>query len=177
MSVKDLPWALSRGRWVCEGMSLSLHHCHTQNASEPRWVWGCGTLGKLKGKVEVVVVVQSFSRVRLLTSPWPAACQAPLSYTISLSLIKLMSVVLVMLSNHLTLCLPLLLLPSIFSSTRVFSNESAILIRWPKNCSFSITASSVYSEYSVFISPRIGCVVLLTVWGILKGHLSSTTIQ
>ena len=61
-------------------------------------------LGKLKGRV-VVVVVQSLSHVQLLTSPWPAACQAPLSYTISLSLNKVMSIVLAMLSNHLTLCL------------------------------------------------------------------------
>ena len=125
----------------------------------------------------MVVVVQSLSRVRLLTSPWTATRQVPLSYTISLSLIKLMSIVLVMLFNHLTLCLPLLLLPSIFSSIRVFSNESAICIRWPKYCSFSISSSSQYSEYSVFISFRIGRVVLLSVQGILKGHLSSTTIR
>ena len=72
---------------------------------------------------------------------------------------------------------PLLLLPSIFSSIRVFSNESAICIRWPKYCSFSISPSSQYSEYSVSISFRIGRVVLLSVRGILKGHLSSTTIR
>ena len=99
--------------------------------------------------------------------PWPASRQAPLSYTISLSLIKLMSIELVMLSNHLTLCCPLLLLPSIFCIW-VLCNESAIRIRWPKYCSFSIRPSSEYSE---FISFRIGGFVLLAVQGILKAHL------
>ena len=95
------------------------------------------------------------------------ACQAPLSYTISLSLIKLMSIGLVMLSNHLTLCRPLLLLPSIFLHQGPFQ-ESAIRFRWPKYCSFSISPSSEYSE---FISFRIGGFVLLAVQGILKAHL------
>ena len=95
------------------------------------------------------------------------ACQAPLSYTISLSLIKLMSIELVMLSNHLTLCCPLLLLPSIFCFW-VLCNESAINIRWPMYCSFSINPSS---EYSKFISFRIDGFVLLAVQGILKAHL------
>ena len=118
-------------------------------------------------------MVQSLSHVQLLTSPWTAARQAPLSYTISLSLNKVMSIVLAMLSNHLTLCL--LLSPAFdLLSIRVFSSESAICIRWPKFCSFSIIPSSEYSE---FISFRIGRVVLLTVRGILKCHLSSTTIR
>ena len=79
-----------------------------------------------------VVVVQSLSCVQLFASPWTAAHQAPLSNTISQSLIKFMSIESVMLSNHLILCHTLLLLPSIFPSIRVFSNESALCIRWPK---------------------------------------------
>ena len=77
-------------------------------------------------------VVQSLSHVGLLVTPWTAAHQASLSFTISQSLLKLMSIESVMPSNHLILCLPLLLLPSIFPSIRVFSNESALCIRWPK---------------------------------------------
>ena len=76
--------------------------------------------------------VQSFSRVPLFTTPWTAARQASLSITNSWSLLKLISIETVMPSNHLILCLPLLLLPSIFPSIRVFSNESALRIRWPK---------------------------------------------
>ena len=78
------------------------------------------------------LVVQSLSCVRLFMTPWTAAHQASLSFTISWSLLKLMSIESVMPSNHLILCRPLLLLPSIFPSIRVFSNESALRIRWPK---------------------------------------------
>ena len=84
-----------------------------------------------------VTSVQLFSRVRLFATPWTAACQASLSITNSQSLLKLMSIELVMPSNHLILCCPLLLLPSIFPSIRVFSNESVLCIRWPKYWSFS----------------------------------------
>ena len=76
--------------------------------------------------------VQSLSHVQLFAIPWTAACQASLSFTISWSLLKLMSIESVMLSNHFILCHPLLLLPSIFPSIRIFSNESASCIRWPK---------------------------------------------
>ena len=81
-------------------------------------------------------------------NPWIAAHQASLSFTISQSLLKLMSIGLVMPSNHLILCCPLFLLPSIFSSIRVFFNESALCIRWPKywSFSFSISPSNGYSE-------------------------------
>ena len=88
------------------------------------------------------VVVQLWSRARLFATPWTAACQASLSFSISQSLLKLMSIESVMLSNHLILCLRLLLLPSIFPSIRVFSNESALRIRWPKHWSFSFSISS-----------------------------------
>ena len=98
--------------------------------------------------------VQSLSRVRLFASYWTAACQASLSITNSQSLLKLMSIESVMPSNHLILCRPLLLLPTSFPSIRVFSNESALCIRWPKdwNFSFSISPSN---EYSGLISFRM----------------------
>ena len=81
-------------------------------------------------------------------TPWIAACQAPLSFTISQSLFELMSIDSVMPSNHLILCCPLLLLPSIFPSIRVFSNESVLCIRWPKYWSFSFNNSIPSNEYS-----------------------------
>ena len=84
--------------------------------------------------------VQSLSRIQLFVTPWTAACQASLSITNSRSLPKLMSTESVMPSNHLNLCHPILLLPSIFPLIRVFSNESALHIRWPKYCSFSFTS-------------------------------------
>ena len=90
---------------------------------------------------------QSFSRVYLFATPWTTACQASLPIANSQSLLKLMSIELVMPSNHLILCRPLLLLPSVFPSIRVFSNESALQIRWPKykSFSFSISPSNEYS--------------------------------
>ena len=85
--------------------------------------------------------VQSLSRVRLFATPWTAACQASLSITNSWSLLKHMSIELVMPPSHLILCRPLLLLPSIFPSIRVFSKDSVLLIRWPKCWSFSFSIS------------------------------------
>ena len=85
--------------------------------------------------------VQLLSRVQLFVTPWTTACQASLSITNSRSLLKLMSIELVMPSNHLILCHPLLFSPSIFPSIRVFSNESALRIRWPKYWSFSFNIS------------------------------------
>ena len=101
----------------------------------------------------VVVVIQSLSRVWLFVTPWSAARQAPLSITNSLSLLKLMSIESVMPSDHLILCRPLLLLPSISPSIRVFSNESVLHIRWPKYWSFSFNISPS-NEYSGLISFR-----------------------
>ena len=97
--------------------------------------------------------VQLLNCVRLFATPWTSAHQASLSITNSRSLPKLMSTVAVMPSNHLILCHPLLLLPSIFSSIRVFSNESALWIRWPKYWSFSFNISP-FSEHSGLISFR-----------------------
>ena len=91
--------------------------------------------------------VQSLSHVQLFATPWTVTCQASLSITNSQSLLKLMSIKLVVPSNHLILCHPLLLLPSIFPSIRVFSSESVLHIRWPKywSFSFSISPSNEYS--------------------------------
>ena len=114
--------------------------------------------------------VQLLSRVWLFVTPWTAACQASLSITNSWSLLTLMSIESVMPSNHLILCRPLLLLPSIFPSIRVFPNMSVLRIRWPKhwNFSFSISPSS---EYSGLISFRMDWLDLLAVWGTLKSLL------
>ena len=100
-----------------------------------------------------IVAVQSLSCVRLFATPWNAARQASLSFTISQSLLKLMSTVSMMPSNHLILCHPLLLLPSIFPSIGVFSNESALHIRWPKywSFSFSINPSNEWVDGDHFI--------------------------
>ena len=118
--------------------------------------------------------VQSLSHVRLFATPWTAACQASLSFTISRSFLKLMSIESVMPFNHLVLYRPLLL-PSIFPSIGVFSNETVLHIRWPKYWSFSISPSS---EYSGLISFRIDWFDLLAVQGTLKSllqHRSSKT--
>ena len=98
--------------------------------------------------------VQSLSRVRLFATPWTATHQALLSFNISRSLLKLMSIESVMSSNHLILCRPLLLLPSIFPSIRIFSKESALCIRWPKYWSFSFNIN-LSNEYSGLIFFRI----------------------
>ena len=113
------------------------------------------------------LAVQSLIRVHLFASPCTVAHQAFLSFIVSLSLLRLMSIKSVMLSNHLILCYPFLLLPSIFPSIRVFSSESALCIKWSKYWSFSFSISS-FNEYSRLISFRIGWFDLLAVHGILK---------
>ena len=123
--------------------------------------------------------VQLLSHVQLFVTPWTAAHQASLSIANSWSLHKLMSIELVMPSNHLVLCRPLLLLPSIFPSIRVFSNESVLHIRWPKYCSFSFSISPS-NEHSGLISFRIDWLDLLAVRGTLKSllqhHSSKTSV-
>ena len=114
--------------------------------------------------------VQSLSRVQLFATTWTAAHQASLSITNSWSLLKLMSIELVMPSNHLILCRPLLLLPSIFPSIRVFSNESVLRIRWAKYWRFSFSISPS-NEYSGLISLRMDWFDLLAVQGALKSLL------
>ena len=119
--------------------------------------------------------VQSLSRVQLFATPWTTACQASMSITNFWSLLKLMSIELVMPSNHLILYHPLLLLPSVFSSIRVFSNESILRIWWLKYWSFSFSIRPS-NEYLGLISFRMDWLDLLAVPGTLKSllqHLSS----
>ena len=127
--------------------------------------------------MHIIFVVQSLSCDRLFSTPWTAAHQASLSFTISQRLLSLMSIELVMPSNHLILCHPLVLLPSIFPSIRVFSNELALCIRWPKDWSFIFTISPS-NEYSGLIFFRID---LLAVQGtllksLLQHHSSKASI-
>ena len=127
-------------------------------------------------KKKIIVAVQSLSHVQLFATQWTATCQASLSFNISWSLLRLMSIESMMPSYHFTLCHPLLLL-SIFPSIRIFSNESALCIRWPKYWSFSI---SPYNEYLGLISFRIDWFDLLEVQGTLKSliqhHSSKASI-
>ena len=118
----------------------------------------------------VVVVVQLPSHVRLFATPWAAACQASLSFTVSPSLLKLISIESMIPSNHLILCRPLLLLSSVFPSIRIFSSEQALYIRWPKYWSFSFDVSPS-NDYSGLISFRVDWLDLLTVQGTLKSLL------
>ena len=129
-------------------------------------------------RVELMVIwsssVQLLSHVQLFVTPWTAAHQASLSITNSQSLLKLMSIELVMSSNHLILCHPLLLLPSVFPSSRVFSNESALRMRWPKYWSFSFSIIPS-KEHPGLISFRMDLLDLLGIQGTLKSlqHHSS----
>ena len=121
--------------------------------------------------------VKSLSRVRLLATPWTAARQASLSITISRSLLKLVSIESVMPSNHLILCHPLLLLPLIFPSMRVFSNKSVLHIRWPKYWSFSFSISPS-NEYSGLISEYLGLNSSISLQSKgLSRVFSNTTVQ
>ena len=120
--------------------------------------------------------VQSLSHVRLFAAPWTAACQASPSITNSWNLLKFMSIASVMPSNYLILCHPLLLLPSIFPSIRVFSNKSALHIRWSKDWSFSFSISPS-NEYSGLISFRIDWFDLLAVQGTLRSLLWNHSLK
>ena len=120
--------------------------------------------------------VRSLSRVRLFVTPWTAVCQASLSITSFWSLLKLMSIESVMPSNHLILCHPFLLLPSIFPSIRVFSNESVLHIRWPKYWSFSFSISPS-NENSGLISFRMDWLGLLAVQGVFKCLLHAHSLK
>ena len=123
---------------------------------------------------EIVVIVQSLSHVWDLVTPWTAACQDSLSFTISWNLLGFMSLELMMPSNHLILCCPLLLLHSIFPSIRVFSNDSALRIMWPKYWSF-LFSNSPSNEYSGLIFFRIDGSIFMLSMG-LSRVFSSTTI-
>ena len=123
--------------------------------------------------------VQSLSRVQLFATPWIAACQASLSITNSWSSLRLMSIESVMPSSHLILCCPLLLLPPIPPSIRVFSNESTLRMRWPKYQSFSFNISPS-NEHSGLVSFKMDWLDLLAVQGTLKSlfqyHSSKASI-
>ena len=133
----------------------------------PTFPWGCSN-----GIVKSVSPPVPFSHsvVSDSATPWTAARQASLSIIKSQSLLKLMSIELVMPSNHLILCRPLLLLPSIFPSLRVFSNESVLHIKWPKYWSFNFSISPS-NEYSGLVSFRMDWLDLLVVQGTLKSLL------
>ena len=120
--------------------------------------------------IAILVPAQSLSHVQLFVTPWTTARQASLSITNSWSLLKLMSIESVKPSNHLILCCPLLLLPSIFPIIKVFSNESVLCIRWLNYWSFSFSISPS-NEYSGLVSFRMGWLDLLAVLGTLKSLL------
>ena len=132
-----------------------------------------------KPKHTLVLFVQLLSHTRLFVTPWTAACQVSLFFTVSWSFLKLMSIESVMPSNHLILCHPLLLLSSIFPSIRVFSNELVLRIGWSKYWSFSFS-NSPSNEYSGLISFRIDRFDLLAIQGTLKRllqhHISKASI-
>ena len=130
-----------------------------------------------KPPLEYVGIVQSLRCVWLFATPWTAACQVSLPFTISQSLLKLMSIESVMPSNHLILFCPLLLRPSIFPSIRVFSNESALCIRQPKYWSFSVSPSNEYSGLIFQGWFPLGLIGLISLTS--KGHsrvFSGTTV-
>ena len=137
------------------------------------------TLSLLYTRYCFIHSVRLLSQVWLFVTPWTAACQASLSITNSRSLFKFMSIELVMPSNHLILCRPLLLLPSVFPSIRILSNELVLCIWWPKYWSFSFSIS-LSSEYSGLISFSIDWLDLLAIQGTLKSllqhHSSKTSI-
>ena len=114
------------------------------------------------------VFVQSLSCIWLFVTPLTASRQAPLSFTLSQSLLRFTSIESVMLSNHLILCRPLILLPSVFPRIRIFSNESALHVTWPKYWSFSISPTN---EYSGLTSFRTDWFDLLAVQGTFKSNM------
>ena len=135
-----------------------------QKLSGPLYIWvGCVWFAS-------ICWFQSLSRVQLFATPWSTARQASLPFTISQSLLKLVSIESVMPSSHLVLCRPLLFLPSVFPSIRVFSNELALHIRWPKYWSFGFRTSPS-NEYSGLISFMMDWFDLFAVQGSLKSLL------
>ena len=138
-------------------------------------VLGGGGLGEVIRSFTLLneIDVQSLSCVQLFATPGTAAHQASLSFTISQSFIKLMSIESVMLSNHLDFCQPLHFLPSVFPSIRVSSNKSALRIRWSKSRSFSISPSN---EYSALISFRIDWFDLFEISALIKGTPESSLL-
>ena len=173
-------WNKDRGSWHCTGDREQDHHQEKEMQKSKMAVWGGLTNScekkrskkqRRKAKIQFSSV-QLLSRVQLLLSQLTASCQASLSIANSRSLLKLMSIELVMPSNHLILCGPLLLLPSIFPSIRVFSNESVLHISWPKYWNFGFSISiNLSNKYSGLISFRMDWLDLLAVQETLKSLL------
>ena len=147
----EIPWTEKPGELQFKGLRRARHDWACRHTHTIVWCFDS---------------VHSLNRVWIFATPWTAACQASLSITNSWSLLKLMSIESVIPSNHLIFCHPLLL-PSIFPSIRVFSNESVLHIRWPKYWSFGFSIS-LSNEYSGLISFRIDWLYLLAVQGTLK---------
>ena len=161
----------------CRLIEILVHSCSQKHYSQwlrhrgnPRVHWQMNVSAKSWYVHTVTYSVQSLSRVQLFATPWTAARQGSLSITNSRGLLKLMFIESVMPSNHLILCHPLLLPPSIFPNTRVFSTESVLHSRWPKGWRFSFSISPS-NEYSEWISFRIDWLDLLAVQGTLKSLL------
>ena len=172
--VPDSLWITRSLQAVFWQSTLHTEHCHTfpdQLKQSNR----LSLARRRESSVSNVAVVQSLSCVWLFVTPWTPACLASLSSTLSPNLLKLMSIESMMLSNHLILCCLLFLLPSIFPSIRVFSNDLALHIRWPKYWDF-IFSISLSNEYSGLISFQIDWVIGLQSKG-LSRVLSRTTIQ
>ena len=163
-----IPWGKSAlsapDRNTLEHKAINCQPCRTQKST-----WTSAPGGYMFSSV------QPLSHVQLFATPWTTACQASLSITNSWSLPKLMSIKLVMPSNDLILCHPLLL-SSIFPNIRVFSNESTLCIRWPKYWSFSFNISPS-NEYPGLISFRMDCLDLLVVQGTLKSLLQRLCVH
>ena len=154
---------------------IYVFQCHSPKSSHPlplpQSPKDCSIQLCLFCCLKKLAAVQLLSCVQLFGTPWTEARQASLSFTVSWSLLKLMSIKLVMPLNHLILCHPLLLMPSIFPSIRVFSNESALCIRWLKDWSFSFHISAS-NEYSGRISFRMDWFDLPPVQETLKSLLN-----
>ena len=170
--------------WVEQGKGETGHPSHPTLSTPPhrsRWPTQSPLPGGVRRAISVQLtdnwfsLVQSLSCVWLFATPWTAARQASLSITNSRNLLKLIPIESVMPSNHLILCHPLLLLPSIFPSIRVFLNESISCIRWPKYWSFSLSIC-LSNEYSKFISFIIDWFDLLAVKSLLQHHNSKASI-
>ena len=151
-------------KYMCTPVFITAFFLITKIRKQPKCPSTGEWIKKMWGRVcvYIYVVVQSLDRVQLYAAPWTAAHQASLSSTVSQSLFKFISIELVMLSNHLIPYCPLLLLPSFFTSIRVFSSELALRIRWPNYWSFSFSISP-FNEYSGLISFRMDWFDLLTV--------------
>ena len=169
--------ALLQGNFPTQGLNPGLPHCREILYCLSHQRSSCGIIGgERKDSPIQFSSVQLLSCVWLFATPRTAACQASLSTTNSQSLPKFRSIEFVMPSNHLILCCPLLLLPSIFPSIRVFSNELVLCIRWPKYWSFTFSISPS-NEYSGLVSFRMEWMDLLAAQGTLKSLLQHHNLK